>query len=200
MEVIYRSNIDINDNRKLSYAVIQEFLCDYHIDESFYNGQELEKNYSFHRSSDYAFNAIFFAGDDSKLKTLSFSFDVDHPLYVPLLHLIDYDGELIIDDDDTREENKKYLKIYKKGDIIFLDFYNLLENDRSFERFNVFIKNITFDGRSKVDHQNKDTRKRLNEFYSEAFDRQITLEQWCVANHIDATGFRRVRTNKRKKD
>ncbi len=200
MEVIYRSNIDINDNRKLSYTVIQDFLCDHHIDESFYNGQELEKSYSFHRSSDYAFNAIFFAGDDSKLKTLSFSFGVDHPLYTPLLHLIDYDGELIIDDDDTREENKKYLKIYKKGDIIFLDFYNLLENDRSFERFNVFIKNITIDGRSKVDHQNKDTRKRLNEFYGEAFDRQITLEQYCVANHIDATGFRRVRTNNVKKD
>ena len=124
--------------------------------------------------------------------------DINHPLFFPLFHLLDHDNELLIDDDDTREDNIKYMLIYKSEDKIYIDFVNNLKDEahiNSVEKFHVFIKNITFDGRSKIDKDNKDTKKRLFTFFNEVNPlltndyHQISIEEYILTksinNHFD---------------
>ena len=126
--------------------------------------------------------------DDEGVDKISFEFDIDHPLYLPLFYLLNYDDELLIDD-GTGEDFKKYLKIYKDHEKIFVDFIDKFDSHTYFsERFYVFIKNILYDGHSKIDQNHKDTNARLSEFFREAHNvltcsyHQMTIEEWLLRN------------------
>lgn len=123
-------------------------------------------------SEDYCFlsryNVTF--KEMRKMKKQTHTIENTHLLYIPLLHLLNGDEELIIDDDFTDEINERYLRIYKDNDNINIDFINEIENDRSFERFCVNIKNVEPDIRSKIDCLGKDTKKRLKCFFDEAIN------------------------------
>ena len=100
------------------------------------------------------------------------------------------DKELIIDDDDTYEDMEKYMTISIDNDIITIKFINKLENDNSMERFSVFIKNIGFDLRSKIDCNDLDTKDRLYVFFSEVHKlfmeefHQITIEEYLLNKRL----------------
>lgn len=147
-----------------------------------------EKHYRLCRWDDYAF--VGWSNEGKEINKLSFEFDKSHPLYIPLLHLINYDEELIIDDDDTYEMNKKYLLIHKDEDIIKMKFINNLNaNELLAEKFRVFIKNIGLDCRSKIDCQYKDTKERLFYFFKETREiitndyHQMTIEEYTINNN-----------------
>ena len=119
-----------------SHITIQEYILK--------NGNPI-KNYSLSKYDDYGFNGhIFIESKDvnvlEKVNNLSFTISVSHPLYIPLLNLLNGDDELIIDDDYTKDLNKKYMLIKRKKDKIYLSFVNNLEKDELLYKFFVFIK------------------------------------------------------------
>ena len=184
-----KKKIKINDNRILIYTISEGYVKPtYTISEGFIENGELKKTYSLGQWDDYGFNG--WTIDNKKTDKISFEFEINHPLYFPLIHLLNYDYELIIDDDDTRENNKKYLSIYKKENKIVIEFINSLNNtiDNPSEKFHVFIKNIIFDGRSKIDADSKDTKKRLLAFFKEVHKvliteyHQISFEEYFLKN------------------
>lgn len=67
---------------------------------------------------DYNFNSYVDSFDTSSI--VSYEFDKNHPLFLALFHLLNYDEELLIDDDGTIEEGKKYLLIKKIKDKIYI--------------------------------------------------------------------------------
>jgi len=99
------------------------------------------------------------------------TFDKRHPLYIPLIHLLNGDDELIIDDDDTHELNENYMRIYRDNENINIDFIYCGEDELAFNKFTVFVKNIGYDLRSKIDCQKKDTKDRLHYFFGEVYEK-----------------------------
>lgn len=190
----YEKTIRINDDRILKYNISDGFAKDeYTIMEGFIKDDEIEKTYNLSQWDDYGFTA-WINDMDSNIKHISYEFDDNHPLFMPLIHLLNYDDELTIDDDDTRELNKKYMKIYKKDKKIIMEYTNILESENyysSSEKFHVFIKNIVTDGRSKIDCQYRDTKMRLSIFFNEVYDvftndhQQISIEEYLLKNNLE---------------
>ena len=180
--------MQIDDNRILIFNVSEGYAKPtITMMEGFLKNGDLIKTYSLSQWDDYGLNG--WVNNDEDLDKISFEFDKSHPLFLPLFHLLDYDDELLIDDDDSQEDNKKYLLVHRKEDKIYMDFID--ELGYSFytgERFHVFIKNILFDGRSKIDRDQKDTKERLLTFFNEAYDEimgkyhQIDFEEYLLLN------------------
>ena len=196
----FEKRIKINENRVLIYKISEGYAKPtYTITEGFIENGEVKKTYSLSQWDDYGLNG-WINDCNTYINKISFEFDANHPLFFPLIHLLDHDNELLIDDDDTREDNIKYMTIYKREDKIYIDFINNLKDEthiNSDEKFHVFIKNITFDGRSKIDQDKKDTKKRLFVFFNEVNQlltndyHQISIEEYIlresINNHFDET-------------
>ncbi len=192
--------INISENRILIYDISKGYAKPtYTVAEGFLENGDLKRTYSLSQWDDYGFSG--WTVEDDNVNKLSFEFDMSHPLYLPLFHLLNYDDELIIDDDGTREDNKRYLSIYRKGKKIYVEFIDNVSDctmDYS-ERFYVFIKNIIYDGRSKIDQANKDTKNRLIIFFNEVNEiltkgsSQISIEEYFdYSNKKEYEDIRRV--------
>lgn len=174
----------VNKNRTISYNVSNGYVPMQTIKEDIFEDGEFKKNYRLNRWDDYGF--VGWSNDKKDINKLSFEFDKDHPLYIPLLHLINFDEEILIDDDDTYEINKKYLLIHKEEDKIIMDFINKLSTELEYEKFRVFIKNVGIDCRSKID---VDTKDRLYCFFKESYEEltntyhQETIEEYTIKNN-----------------
>lgn len=125
--------------------------------------------------------------DSQIIKREVHCFEKKHPLYIPLLHLLNGQEELVIDDDETPEINQKYMRIYFCDGIIKIEFINNLEDEHQvFERFSIFIKNIFFDLRSKIDVDGKDIKERLYFFFEEVYSlfdeeyHQMSIEEYLL--------------------
>ena len=179
--------VQINNNRILKYQIIKDSIIpNYIIEELFIDNDTLEKSYKLHKWDDYGFRGWI---EDEKTTRLSFDFDYNHPLFMPLFHLLNYDNELIIEDDNTRENNLNYLKIYLNKNKIYIDFIDEAEDNTLIqEHFYIFIKNICIDGRSKIDREYKDTKERLLVFFKEVYQifkyeySQISIEEYLLPN------------------
>ena len=185
----FEKRIQIHDNRILLYRIFPGYSKDtYTITEYFLENGEVLKTYSLSQWDDYGLNG--WTCDDEEVHHLSFEFDMNHPLFFSFFHLLNYDDELIIDDDDTRDEYKRYLRVHRDKDRIFMDFIDEVDDSIYLsERFYVFIKNILHDGRSKIDRDYKDTKLRLVDFFKEVhivlteMYHQISLEEWFLRKH-----------------
>lgn len=181
--------IKIDNNRILIYNISEGYAKPtYNITEGFLENDDVIKTYSLSQWDDYGLNG--WISNEKDVNRISFEFNMDHPLYFPLFHLLNYDDELLIDDDDIREDNKKYMLVYRKEDKIYMDFIDKLEDSiHMTDRFHVFIKNIGPDGRSKIDQDQKDTKKRLFIFFNEAHNmltanyHQISIEEYLLKNN-----------------
>lgn len=184
--------IKINENRILRYYITNGYTPMYTIKEDFIDNNKVVKNYSLNRWDDYGFNGWINTNNDitklEKINKLSFDFDVNHPLYNHLLHLLRGDKQLLIDDDRTCGLNKKYMLIEAQENKIILNFAcNIedLEDMDILDKFNIFIKNIGPDCRSKIDCFYKDTKIRLYDFYKEVFQEQ--KEQLSTSETLSKT-------------
>lgn len=201
MSILLEKEITIDENRILKYTVTTGYVKPtYYIIEGFLENGELKKTYSLSQTDDYHFTG--WLDDDKGINALSFEFDKNHPLYFPLLNLLNNDNELIIDDDDTREYNLNYLSINKRNDKIYINFIDNKNDDYSIDKFKVFIKNILTDGRSKIDQQYKDTKIRLNDFFRQANQdlsrsfHQLSMEEICTESYSkDTKTFIKTRDN-----
>lgn len=152
--------LDINDE--------DEYVQNITINEYFISNNKLFKSYTLSMWDDFAFNVYV---DDVNLSEVEFKFNCNHPLYLPLLNLLNNERELIIDDDLTKEYIKKYISINIKDNTIYLKFNNkLIKNELYSKKFYIFIKNIMIDGRSKIDRNYLDTKERLCKFFYHAID------------------------------
>ena len=184
--------IEVNDNRILDYSIHDGYVPIITIREGIIEENNVQKAFRLSRWDDYGFNGWVNTDFDEfkNMHEVSFEFDYEHPLYIPLLHLLNGDKELIIDDDDTYEDMEKYMTISIDNDIITIKFINKLENDNSMEGFSVFIKNIGFDLRSKIDCNDLDTKDRLYVFFSEVHKlfmeefHQITIEEYLLNKRL----------------
>ena len=183
--------IRVNKDRKLRYFNDNSLLGTVSFSEDFLNAGV---DYRLYRTSDYTFTANDFNDGDLHDREISFTFDINHPYYMPFLHLLNGDDELIIDDDDTREDMLKYMKIAKENDIITLSFVNNKEDmlhDTVSDKYRVFIKNIMGDGSSKLDKTlDNDVKKRLFRFFGELSNvftseyHQMTIEEYMLRKEI----------------
>ena len=186
----YIKSIHANQNRIIEYTISDGYTKIHTISEDFLENDKLVKQYRLSKWDDYGFSGWMNTGHDSisDINALSYDFEIEHPLYLPLLHLLQGDEQLIIDDDETSELNKKYMLISKLKDKINMTFINDLESPSGIvvNKFYVFIKNIGPDPRSKIDCFYKDTKKRLHLFFQEVYARcseeyhQITIEEYLL--------------------
>lgn len=176
--------ININRDRILLYNIELGNECStYSIKEGYIKNGDVVKSFSLTMRDDY--NFIGSINDNDDVDKIYFEFDIDHPLFLPLFHLLNYDESLIIDDDDSTQDNIKYLEIYYKDAKIYMNFIDKTK-EKSIDSFQVFIKNIDKDGRSKIERDEKDTKRRLLLFFDEVNDilvnneKQITMEEYLL--------------------
>ena len=134
--------------------------------KGYFSNGELVKTIRLSMWDDFSFEA-WMDCDYDEVKKISFDFELNDPLYPYLDNLLKGLEKLIIDDDNTREEYKKTMIIFKENNKIVIVFENKLEKNKIMEKFNVFIKNILNDIRSKIDCRGEDTKIRLINFFND---------------------------------
>lgn len=182
----FNKEIKVNENEIIRYSINRGYVPISTV--TVINLNDPCKVLRLSRWDDYGFNSYQSVSfkESIKMKKQLYTFDKDNPLYIPLIHLLKGEKELIIDDDDTYELNEKYMRIYHDGENINIEFINNLEEDTSFERFRVFIKNVAPDCRSKIDSYENDTKERLYFFFKEIDElfreeyHQNTIEEYLV--------------------
>lgn len=160
----------------------------YSFEEYFIKDDEIQGSYKMSKNGGYNFSGWINTNAKAKEKTksLSYDFDINHPLYIPLLHLLNEDDILVIDDEKTEELDKKYMMINKEKDKISIFFINNLEKDDLEKRFNISVKSKYTSPYSKIDRFQLDTKKRLDIFFKEATEvlseerHQISIEEYLL--------------------
>ena len=186
----FKKEINLGDNKKLSYEISKEYVPMHTI--KLVERDRIPKSIMFNKWDDYGFTSWYANSIEEFEKSTiqTHIIEKDYPIYIPLLHLLNGSDELIIDDDATYENNKKYMRIKLNEKNITIDFINLLNNNDSLEKYNVFIKNIGFDLRSKIDSLNLDTKERLYFFFREVYEfikeeyHQVTIEEYLNSNNL----------------
>ena len=84
----------------------------------------------------------------------------------------------------TREEDLKTMNIVMDKKAILVEINNKKEySNKDFDMYphNIFIKNVLYDGRSKIDRQGLDTKDRLGVLFTEiskTFDKKIKMQTY----------------------
>lgn len=165
--------IEVNENIKIN-VVIKKAYCGYFSSyemAEFKNG-EIEKIISFNQWDDYGIQAYCFNIDLDKINSIDFNIQINNPFYNVINKFLGSEQLIIIDDDDTREINKKTLIFSRDNENIIVKFSNELYRNE-IEKFNIFVKNILTDYRSKIDDGNFDTKDRLYRLF------ENLREQFC---------------------
>ena len=134
------------------------------IDRCYLENGEPSKVLTMSMGSDFGFEGFSFSDANLTSKDLSFSVPLYDPLYKHLCGLLQENDDLIIEDDLAREEKKKYLRVKKDSKGIVVTFNNDLEDSLT-DRFIITVINIVEDGRSIIDREGLDTKKRLITFF-----------------------------------
>ena len=148
-------------------------------------------HYSMIKGEIFTFNAsleLDLETEENK-NILVFDIDIDHPLYFPLLHLLQNDKELIINDVKD-DKNMKYLSIKNDDDLITLNFIDKNRNEKLKDRFVVVSDNKLDYLKNIMSLKNNDIKKRINDFFDEACEmlfedyHQINFEEYTLKKTI----------------
>lgn len=159
----------IKNNDSIIRITTEQGYCsdNIHITKAFFKGKELDKTVTFSIWDDMSFNTHIHNRELClDITDLSFEIDIEDHIYFALNRMLGKDNYLIIDDDDTSEKLRNYLKFKRINNKIVITFHDEDIDKPLFERFNVFIKNIGPDSRSKIDDFN--VKYRLVRFFREA--------------------------------
>lgn len=158
--------IDLEDGNKIIISSNSHYCGSIiTINKGYFENGELLKTIRLSIWDDFGFEG-WINQESEEIKEIDFTFKQKDPLYKHLDELLGQDKKIIIDDDATREENKKIMIIYKENEDIIIRFENQLENQNMTDKFNIFIKNVLTDYRSKIDYNGYDTKKRLIKFFN----------------------------------
>lgn len=151
--------IELSDGKLLIQTDNNGYVPFITIKKAYINSNYLQKIITFSMWDDFQFDA--YTKDD--FSKLFFEFEYSDPLYSELDTLLGEDKEIIIDDDNTSNKMKKFMIILRKEESIAIEFIGDATCELTSQKFNVFIKNIGPDARSKI--QNSDLKIRLIDFF-----------------------------------
>lgn len=123
-------------------------------------------------------------------KKLVFEIEVDHPLYFPLLHLLNGEKEFVIEDCRKKNKDIKYISIKNEDDLITLNFIDKNKNESIQDRFTIVCENKLDCYKDKITFENNRKKIRLNHFFEEAANNlledyhQISFEEYDVKQRI----------------
>lgn len=176
--------IEVNENIKIK-IVIKKAYCGYFssYEMAEFKSGELDRIISFNQWDDYGFQAFCINSNLDEMNRIDFIIRKDNPLYNSINKFLDKEDLIIIDDDDTREINKKTFQFLKNGEEIIVSFCNELGKNE-IEKFNIFVKNILTDYRSKIDDGNFDTKDRLYRLFENLREEFCpeTLEEYPITS------------------
>lgn len=154
-------------NRKYILSIENEYgIPSVSIEVAEFSSNDIIRTIEFIKSSDYTFRVYLF--NDSESMQQKFVISKNDVLYNPFYKFLGKDLRLIIDDDYTRKCDEQILTISRDDENIYLLFNcNKNSNKLTYERFEIFVKNILYDGRSKIDQQGLDTKDRLPKLFSD---------------------------------
>ena len=165
------------DKQKIKFKITKNgSIANINISLGYFNDNDLEKILELSMSDDFNFFGTSFIEDEDQLE---FSIDANNPMFFAFNRLINEKETLIINDDDTFDEKKKYLEINREENNIKIIFHNNISN--SYDKFNIFIKNIFNDGRSKM---SSDVKSKLCKLFFELEEilqnknHQYTLDEY----------------------
>ena len=170
----------INDQRNVTLSFYDGNVL---IRDEYSNGKTYN-SYDFIVGNDFSISAYC---DDIDSEELTFTIDIDHPLYYPLLHFLRNDNQIKINCDTRRDEYDDicYISIAKEEEMITIHFVNHIPKIDDFPLpFNYVIINTMHDGRSKLDSRGTDIKDRLHIFFKEVIQlfteeyHQITIEEY----------------------
>lgn len=152
----------------------------------YFKDGKLEKSFNLARWDDYGFSA-YVKEKEKNINLIEFDIPFDDPLYFCFNRFLNEKEKIIIDTDDIAEDNLKTMTIRRKENLdIELVFENKLQEDKTFQKFYVFIKNIVSDIRSKIDCYGYDTKYRLHEFFMDVRNtiteefHQMTVDEYIL--------------------
>ena len=136
------------------------------------NGKRYHKGYIISGEESFI---IYGYTNNINCQQLSFSFNVNHPLYFPLLTLLGENDRLVINDFYSKQDDR-YAVIYEDKNKIKLKFINKIKNSDYRERFsiNITANNLVLNSMPT----------RLNTFLDNVKDNlfsdyhQITIEEY----------------------
>lgn len=157
--------IEVNENIKIK-IVITKAYCGYFssYEMAEFKSGELDRAISFNKWDDYGFQAVCLNSNLDEINKIDFIIRKDNPLYSSINKFLGKEDLIIIDDDDTREINKKTIQFLRSDNEIIVSFSNALGKNK-FKKCNIFVKNILPDYRSKIDEGNFDTKDRLYKLF-----------------------------------
>lgn len=179
--IFINKKIEIDKEHILLASVSPGYPCEtFSVSEIYINNGEILKSLEFTIWDDMAF--YVFCNND-KLDNIEFEFDINHPLYFSIKKLLGCDKQLIIDDDSTAADLKKYMVIKQEDEKYKFIFFNTKNKENyDYYNFGVFIKNILPDARSKI--SDFSIKLRLVDFFrnvqTNLLDEyhQITLDEY----------------------
>lgn len=128
-----------------------------------------EKRLQFSMWDDFQFEGAPKEYELFELEKIDFDIEKENILYGPIKRFLGEDKEFVLDDDATWGINNKVMKISEKKDDIKIEFINNgkgQEEQETLDRYKIFIKNIIFDGRSKLDDTlDNPTKERLRNLF-----------------------------------
>jgi len=196
--------IEINENIKIK-VVIKKAYCGYFssYEMAKFKSGELDIIISFNQWDDYGFQAFCFDCNLDEINRIDFNIEKSNPIFNSINKFLDREDLIIIDDDDTREINKKTLQFLRNDEKIIISFCNELGKNE-IEKFNIFVKNILTDYRSKIDDGNFDTKDRLYRLFENLREEFCpeTLEEYPVKSDqiiMERTYSKNLIPNNRKK-
>ena len=102
--------------------------------------EEVFENKSINKSYEIIWkdNYMFCARSNEVNDSVSFTFNIDHPLFFPLLHLLDDSKKVIISDENNKN---KFLEISRDDNNISMSFIGNDEYKCSSGYFDIFVSN-----------------------------------------------------------
>lgn len=188
MEEVFKE-IKLDDGNEMRLQISNAYCGrSIRIEKDYIENNQIVKGFTLCQWDDYAFDVYIDNFDFSK-ESVKFIIDVNDPLFYSFHKLLEGLEELVIDSDEY-EENMKMLFIRRINDFdIELEFRSR-ESKKVLEKYTVFIKNIGFDLRSKIDCYSLDTKKRLFEFFENAKNallddvHQITIDEYILMRSL----------------
>ena len=144
----YKKMIKINNDRILNFYISEvyseklgEYYKKYSIEEHFIEKDEIYKSYKLNRGDEYSFNGWINAKpqEKKKMEEVSFDFDINHPIYTPLLHMLGYNEKIIVRDGINPKRKNKFVLISKEEDKIKLSFINKYKKANIENKFDITV-------------------------------------------------------------
>lgn len=180
--------LDLANGDKYMFTQDDELIS---ITKYFLNNNELEKTLLIQFYEDFFIDAYVVNEEQAANNCITFEIKEGEPLYLPLSKFLGNNPRIIIDDDLTRPETMKFAQIYRNNSSnssnssIFITIKNKLKNSTVIDKYNICVNNMMYDGDSKIDKYNYDTKVRIRallksaceEFVSDSLDDKVVVKQ-----------------------